>query len=61
MGGDSVVNRLILDDITTTNATGRPMPLVYNKGKINYLSMKRIDSGDDDALVNAGEIGTLDN
>lgn len=60
VGQNTTVRRLIMDDITTDNETGLPMPLLRNKGKICYLSMRRIDSGADEKLVNAGEIEILD-
>ena len=56
VGRDSVIGRLILNDITTQNATGLPMPLLLNKGKIEYLSLRRADAAGDPVIVNEGEI-----
>jgi hypothetical protein len=56
VGKNALVNRLILEDITTTNTTGLPMPLLDNHGTIRYLSVKDIDSDQDPALVNSGII-----
>lgn len=56
VGRDSVIGRLILNDITTQNATDLPMPLLLNKGKIEYLSLRRADAAGDPVIVNEGEI-----
>ena len=50
------VDRMILSDITHENHTGKPIPLIYNMGTINYLSTRDLDSGDDSVLVNEGTI-----
>ena len=60
VGSNAVVNRLIVDDVTTTNSTGLPMPLLHNKGTIRYLSIKRADSADDETIFNEGEIGVIE-
>lgn len=59
IGRNARVDRLILDDITTENETGLPMPLLMNRGVIKSLSMQDLDSGNDELLVNEGEIGTI--
>lgn len=58
VGRNAVVDRMILEDITTENTTGLPMPLIHNNGRIGYLSVRNVDSGADEMLVNAGEIET---
>lgn len=50
------MKRLVLNDITTENNTGLPMPLLYNKGRIDFLSMKCIDAGGDEEILNEGRI-----
>lgn len=60
VGKGASVNRLILEDVTTENHTEQPMPLLHNLGKINYLSMRHVDCGNDEAIVNEGEIQTTD-
>ena len=47
---------LILNNITTTNTTGLPMPLLHNKGKITNLTAVCIDADTDNCLVNEGII-----
>lgn len=51
-----LVDRMILSDITVENHTGKPMPLLYNTGTINYLSTRDLDSGCDTVIVNEGTI-----
>ena len=60
--GDVRLGRLILEDITTTNTTGLPMPLLRNEGTIGYLSVRRVDTGADEIIVNQenGRIDVLD-
>lgn len=60
VGKTAVVDRLILEDITTENATGRPMPLLANHGTIRRLSMKQLDAGADETLVNTGMIENME-
>ncbi|MBQ8356978.1 MAG: hypothetical protein IJX39_04120 [Clostridia bacterium] len=60
IGKNAAVNRLIIDDVTTTNTTGLPMPLLVNHGKIGYLSMRHVDCDKDEKLVNTGEVGSCD-
>ena len=62
VGTDAKIGRLLLDNITTTNATGEPMPLLHNKGQIEYLSLRRIDIGEDELIFNEenGTITTID-
>lgn len=55
----AVVDRLMLRDITAENATGLPMPLIHNCGHIRYLSLKELDSGMDEMLINDGVIDVL--
>ena len=50
------VRRMILNDITVENYTGKPMPLLYNKGDIGYLSTCDLDAGEDEVIVNEGPI-----
>lgn len=56
VGTNAKVERMLLDDITTTNETGTPMPLLRNKGHIHYLSMRRVDAAQDDTVENLGTI-----
>ena len=56
IGKTCVIDRLILDDVTTQNDTGKPMPLLYNKGTIKHLSLKDVDAGNDEVIVNEGTI-----
>lgn len=61
VGENTVIDFLILDDITTTNATGLPMPLLHNRGTIRCLSMKRVHSGGDEKILNEGKIEIIEN
>lgn len=56
---DATIDRLILDDVTTTNTTGKAMPLVHNFGKIGYLSIRRTNADSDEIFVNEGN-GNVD-
>jgi len=53
---DALVNRMILDDITSENHTGKPMPILHNMGKIKYLSVRNLDSSDGNTILNEGSI-----
>lgn len=56
IAGNAVVNRLTLDNITTVNHTGKPMPLFENHGTITDFSARRISAGTDEVLINSGTI-----
>lgn len=59
VGKNTVVQRMILDDITTQNATGNPMPLIHNRGTIKNLSMKDVTVIGDELFFNEGTIENL--
>ena len=56
VGENTTVDRLIIENATTENSTGEPMPFLHNKGSIAYLSLSNVDCGEDEMLVNEGEI-----
>lgn len=56
IGENSQIDWLVIDNITTENETGEPMPLLHNKGIIKNLSMKQVCANGDEVLVNEGEI-----
>lgn len=56
VGSEAVVDRLILENITAENRTGRPMTLFANYGTIRELFAQRLDAGADKVLVNEGII-----
>ena len=58
VGTDAVVERLLIDDLTTTNTTGEPMIFLHNKGTVKYLSLRRVDIADDEKFFNE-ENGTI--
>lgn len=60
IGEKAYVKHLTVDNAVTENFTGDKMPLLRNKGHIEYLSMRRVDCGKDERLVNEGEIKALD-
>ena len=60
IGEKAYVKHLTIDNAVTENFTGDKMPLLRNKGHIEYLSMRRVDCGKDERLVNEGEIKALD-
>ena len=60
VGEQSKVERLIVDNVTTTNTTGTPMPLLRNEGRIEYVSLRRVDPDQDDLIENRGEIERID-
>ena len=45
--GETVIERLILDDITTENLTGKPMTFIGGEGRIINATMRDIRIGDD--------------
>lgn len=59
IGESTRVDRLLLSDITSENHTGLPLILLHNKGNIGFLSMRGMDAGADQVLVNEGEITAL--
>lgn len=61
VGENALVERMILDNVTTRNTTGKPMTFLRNKGTVKYLSLRNVDSGGDELLVNeaAGKIEAL--
>ncbi|MBQ8341695.1 MAG: hypothetical protein IJY22_04890 [Clostridia bacterium] len=60
VGKEAVVERLLLDNVTTENRTDSgTMPLLANHGKIKHLLMRRVDHGNCERIVNHGEIGEI--
>lgn len=58
--GENVdVENLILDNVTTTNQTGEPMPVVLNLGAVDKLTMRNVRTDGDPRLVNRSTIRTL--
>ncbi|MBO5270640.1 MAG: hypothetical protein J6B77_07635, partial [Clostridia bacterium] len=57
VGQNTVVERLLLDDVTTENHTGEPMPLLVNKGVIRVYEARSIRGDEDAVVVNEGTIG----
>ncbi len=62
VGEQARVERLIVDDVTTTNETGKPMPLLRNEGRIDFVSLNRVNAAQDEILSVEGEgtIGVLE-
>lgn len=58
LGSDARVDRMLIDNVTTTNATGEPMVFLRNKGTIRYLSLRRVDVAEDEKILNEGN-GTI--
>ena len=56
IGEDADVEQLILDNVSTENLTGEEMPLLYNDGRIERLSMRDICTHGDPVLVGKGTI-----
>ena len=56
VGKNTTVDRLIIDNVITKNATDSKMILLQNMGNIKYLSLSNIDSGDDPQIINRGAI-----
>lgn len=59
IGENARIDRLVLDTVTTRNSTGKPMPLIRNKGNVKLLSLNNVDCGDDERLVNEGMIDSV--
>jgi len=54
IGRETPVERLIIENVTTTNETGHPMPFLRNRGIIRYLSMRNTDFAQDEAIIGEG-------
>ena len=61
VGANTVIDRLILNDVTTENATGAPMPLLHNEGTIRALALRHVYAKDDELIENLGTIEHLVN
>ncbi len=59
IGAHTTVKSLTLDCITSENHTGSAMPLIVNNGSIERLTLRDIDSGEDELLVSKGTVGEL--
>ena len=62
VGDNATVSRLLLYNITTEREIEEEMPLLNNRGNIEYLSIERCDSGKDEMikLGGNGKIGTIE-
>ena len=56
VGKNTSIQRLILDDVTTENRTGSPMPLLHNEGSIRLLSLRHVYAEGDEVIENLGSI-----
>ncbi len=54
----SVVKSFIIDNVTSENHTGKPMPLLVNQGEIGHLVMTNVSADGDEILVNEGDISS---
>lgn len=53
------IGSLTLTDALQRNETGRALPFFRNEGEIGRLYLRNVDPGEDELLVNEGEIGKL--
>lgn len=56
---NTTITNLSIDWASQTNSLGVPSPFIVNKGTINNLYLSKIDTGDDEVLINEGEIKNL--
>ena len=56
VGKDTVVEHLILENVTTENATGQPMPLLENHGIIQTFRGRSLRTDGDAILAGDGQI-----
>lgn len=55
----AVVERLILDNVTTENHTCREMPLIVNDGTLNSVFFRDCETNGDEMLVNNNIVGCV--
>ena len=56
VGENTLVDTLVLENITTENYTEEPMPLFVNKGKIDQLIMRDIKTGNQPFMTGSGVV-----
>lgn len=61
IGKDAHLDYLILDDISTENYTGSPIPLLTNEGTVERLVLKDIRTDETEMINNTGEIKAVKN
>ena len=55
----AVVERLILDNVTTQNNTGKDMPCLVNNGTVGTVVYRNCETGGDEILVNHNIVGCV--
>lgn len=57
VGANTVIDNMIVNNVSFENNTGKPMPLFENNGTIKHFTASNLHTDGDEVLINNGFIG----